>query len=143
MDFLDVIPLASCTAGGRIIRMISNNTLSEDVIPIFQVFISGVHRPDFDKFLVQPTRAREVSGSILKFYAPPQPQLDQIKQRGETPKIRLRARDGSGRISNNSWDFVYRMHGSSRRRRGGSEPQGYPGADDSNQECIFCDGKVD
>ena len=141
MDFVDVHPLASCTAGGRMIMMISNNTLAEDIIPIFQVFSDGAHRPDLDQFLVQPTRERGCAGSVLSFCAPPQPQLEQLEQGGEAVKIKLSARDGGGRVSSRSWDFVYRQHGG--RRGVGAGPYGYQGTGGPQHDCMFCEGRVD
>ena len=139
MDFVDALPLASCTSGGRDIRMISNTTLADDIVPIFQVLVSGSHRPDLDQFLVQPTRDKYSPGSVLKFSAPPQPRFGELDYGGERVQIKLTATDGTGRASSCSWDFEYSKHGVG----GGAGQHGYQGAGGQQWGCMFCLGLVD
>ena len=72
MDFVDANPLATCTSGGnsRVVMMVANQSLPEDVIPIFQIHVHGSHRPDLDQFLVQPTKQGWGTSSVIRFTTP-------------------------------------------------------------------------
>jgi len=147
MNFADANPLASCTAGGngRQIMMVAYDFLPEDVTPVFQIHTNGSHRPDLDQFLVQPTKERWGSASVIRFPSPAQPYLQQIR---EDFSVKLTAKDSSGRVSENKWDFDYVQHkksGASPRTGGGWQPAnngfgggGYQGTGQDRKDCFFC-----
>ena len=109
MMFVDAHPLASCDAGGngRTVVMISNLTLAEDVVPIFQLYVNGSHRPDLDQFLVQPTKESWSTTSAIRFSTPAQPNL--VRIHGEFT-VKLTAMDSSGQVCEEMWDFKYYPH---------------------------------
>ena len=156
MDFVDAAPLASCEAGGngRTVVMVENTTIPGDVRPIFQVHVQGNHRPDLDQFLVQPSKDEWAPTSVIKFVTPPQPNLKQIN---ELFKIKLTARDSSGKVSGSNWDFQYVKH-KTKSAEGGRGGWGWQGRKRDSQsdcgarhgghgygetECIFCRGILD
>ena len=169
MDFADANPLASCTAGGngRTVMMVANQTLPEDVKPIFQIHVQGNHRQDLDQFLVQPTKENWGPTSVIRFSTPAQPNLHEIN---ENFTVKLTARDSSGTVSNNKWDFQYVQHKkkeSEGNRSGGCGWQGghgcnnngygadnrggyrggygggYGGSGQGQRDCMFCGGLLD
>jgi hypothetical protein len=109
MNFVDAHPLASCDAGGngRMVLMIADNNLPKDVKPIFQVHVQGTHKPELDKFLVQPEKMDISPRSVLKFATPPQPNIRQIN---EAFSVKLTARNSVGIQSTNMWTFIYNEH---------------------------------
>eukprot|EP00090_Calanus_glacialis_P045552 TRINITY_DN8531_c0_g1_i1.p1 TRINITY_DN8531_c0_g1~~TRINITY_DN8531_c0_g1_i1.p1 ORF type:complete len:169 (-),score=40.36 TRINITY_DN8531_c0_g1_i1:52-558(-) len=156
MDFVDANPLATCTSGGnsRVVMMVANQSLPEDVIPIFQIHVHGSHRPDLDQFLVQPTKQGWGTSSVIRFTTPPQPNMNKIS---ENFSIKLTARNGSGNVSNSKFDFEYVEHNKvedGQKRGGGSGWQGgnnfnnncygapntggYGGMGQGRRDCLFC-----
>ena len=123
MNFVDVHPLATCEAGGngRTVVMVSNQTIPEDVVPVFQVFVQGIHRQDLDQFLVQPIKESWAATSAIRFSTPAQPNLGLIS---EDFSVILTAKDSSDKVCENKWEFQY-----SRHRR--------------DNYCIFCAGILD
>ena len=156
MDFVDANPLATCTSGGnsRVVMMVANQSLLEDVIPIFQIHVHGSHRPDLDQFLVQPTKQGWGTSSVIRFTTPPQPNLSKIY---ENFSIKLTARNGSGNVSSSKFDFEYVEHnkvedGQKIREGGGWQGGdsfnnncygGYGGTGQGRGDCMFCGGLLD
>ena len=154
MNFVDATPLASCDAGGngRTVVMVANQTLPADVRPIFQVHVQGSHRPDLDQYLVQPTKDHWAPTSVIKFATPPQPNLRQIN---ELFTVKLTARDSSGKVSGNNWDFQYVKHKTQAAEEGiggwgwqGWKSDygcgaGFGGHGYGQTECMFCKGILD
>ena len=101
MDFYDASPLKSCNRGGRKIIMVSEYPLAIDVFPKFQVHDeTGQHRPEFDKYLVQPGREEHTfkrHNHTLIFLSPEQKYLKHILDSSSNLFIKLLAeRKGDG-----------------------------------------------
>jgi len=119
MDFIDAHPLLSCVKGNRTIMMVSEYSLSKDVVPIFQIFTidpihqSEVHRVDLDHFLVQPEEVKEdscieVMDVHIIFRSPAQPRLELVT---EPFAIKLAVkRNGDSNICSKKFNFKYIEH---------------------------------
>ena len=125
MDFKIVNPRRSCGNGGRKIYMVSNNQVSEDTEPFFQIFCRDGHRLlDMEHLLSQPEREIDyvvVYASII-LMTPSQPNLETILSNGWS--IKLAARQSDGDDPENCFEFTYVAH-----------PDDTP--------CIFCDMQLD
>ena len=81
----EVSEAASCIMGGKkvIMRLCETRaemaTASEDLVPVFKVFVNGVARPDLEteRFIRQPSRESS-SLTWLLFISPAQPNMDNL-----------------------------------------------------------------
>ena len=84
----EVSDAASCIMGGKkvIMRLCEaraeaeqTEALSDDLVPVFKVFVNGVARPDLEteRFIRQPSR-QSSSLTWLLFYSPAQPNMDNL-----------------------------------------------------------------
>ena len=84
----EVSEAASCIMGGKkvIMRLCETRaemeeaeSPSEDLVPVFKVFVNGVARPDLEteRFIRQPSKSGS-SVTWLLFYSPAQPNMDNL-----------------------------------------------------------------
>ena len=85
----EVSDAASCIMGGKkvIMRLCearaeapeADSPSSEDLVPVFKVFVNGVARPDLEteRFIRQPSR-QSSSLTWLLFVSPAQPNMDNL-----------------------------------------------------------------
>ena len=85
----EVSDAASCIMGGKkvIMRLCESRAYgqepdspsSEDLVPVFKVFVNGVARPDLEteRFIRQPSR-QSSSLTWLLFISPAQPNMDNL-----------------------------------------------------------------
>ena len=65
----------SCIMGGKKVLMrLCEESESQEIFPVFKVYVNGVCRPDLERYIVQPNRERGGTTWII-FYSPPQPNL--------------------------------------------------------------------
>ena len=70
----------SCIMGGmKVIMRLCEDSVQQDLVPVFKVYVGGVARPDLEteRFIRQPHRESS-SLTWLLFYSPPQPNLDNL-----------------------------------------------------------------
>ena len=86
MRIHDVSSVVSCTMGGsKIYVVLQDISNTEDIIPVFQVFLHGAPQPNLQMLVNQPEK-ESGSDTWFSFYSPPQ---QHIKSMPEDAKLRL------------------------------------------------------
>ena len=111
----EVSDAASCIMGGKkvIMRLCESRAYgqegdspsSEDLVPVFKVFVNGVARPDLEteRFIRQPSR-QSSSLTWLLFYSPAQPNMDNLPS---DAKVKLTVMVNTFNISYNSHGNIF------------------------------------
>ena len=111
----EVSDAASCIMGGKkvIMRLCESRAYgqegdspsSEDLVPVFKVFVNGVARPDLEteRFIRQPSR-QSSSLTWLLFISPPQPNMDNLPS---DAKVKLTVMVNTFNISYNSHGNIF------------------------------------
>jgi len=115
LDIHDLTPNVSCNRGGSKIIMVSESSLTKDVIPQFQLWNNETGRRLEDKEEEERLLNNEidnvrVQNGWLRFQTPPQPKLEEILSKGYMFKL-VAKRSSDGAVSN-AFDFTYRVHDS-------------------------------
>merc|ERR1711936_402517 len=112
LEIYDCHPRKSNPDGGRKIMMISEYTLSDDVVPRFEVYdAEGHQREDVEEYIVQPIKSSSTmaikNATAIIFLTPQQPHWDTIQNLIPGYSLKLVAyREGDGRKSR-ALDFDY------------------------------------
>ena len=86
MRIHDVSSVVSCTRGGTKIYVVLRDISStEDLMPIFQVFLHGAPQANLQMLVNQPEK-ESGSDTWFSFYSPPQQNIQRLP---EDAKIRL------------------------------------------------------
>ena len=111
VTIVDAHPLASCTQGGgaRSVAMVADQTLPHDMMPVFQIYVQGTHRPDLEQFLVQPSKQNTGASSVIQFQTQAQPRIPLIT---EVFTVKLTTRDSRDNLSSDKFDFMHFQHSS-------------------------------
>merc|ERR1719219_2841257 len=105
LEVYDCHPRKSNLDGGRKIMMISEYTLSDDVVPRFELYdAEGHQRENVEEYLVQPIKSSSTmaikNATAIIFLTPRQPHWDTIKNLIPDYSLKLVAyREGDGRKS--------------------------------------------
>ena len=112
LDIHDLSANVSCSEGGSKIFMVSESSLSKDVIPEFQLWSKEtgqrIEEKEEEGLLNNKIDNRRVQNGWLRFISPPQPKLEEILSRGYMFKLVAR-RTLDGAVSN-AFDFSYTQH---------------------------------
>ena len=113
LDIHDLSANFSCSAGGSKIIMLSESSISKDVLPEFQLWSKETGQPienkdEEEELLNNAIENIRVQSGWLRFSTPPQPQLGEILSRGYMFKLVAR-RVEDGAVSN-PMDFFYTLH---------------------------------
>ena len=82
----DVSSVESCTKGGsRIFLVLQDISNTEEIMPVFQVFLHGAPQPHLQMLLNQPVKETG-SETWFSFYSPPQQNIQNLP---EDAKLRL------------------------------------------------------
>ena len=82
----DVSSVESCTRGGRrILLVLQDISNTEDIIPVFQVFLRGAPQPNLQMLVNQPEKETG-SETWFSFYSPPQQNIQNLP---DDAKLRL------------------------------------------------------
>ena len=124
LQFCHVFPQRGCARGGRKVVMISENTLTSDIIPIFLLFDKdGKQIKEKDHFVIQPFPGNiSILKEALILITPPQPHIEVIMNQGWSVKlVGVRKSDG---CESQKFSFNFVPH-------------------DYYDPCIFCSLKPD
>ena len=147
VTIVDAHPLASCTQGGgaRSVAMVADQTLPHDIMPVFQIYVQGTHRPDLEQFLVQPSKQSIGASTVIQFQTPAQPRLALIR---EEFTVKLTTRDSKGVVGREKFDFMYFQHSSSETQKQTSNGWRQPNYNFGRNSqpggiCVYCNGMYD
>merc|ERR1712141_755462 len=100
----DVSSVESCIMGGsRIFLVLQDISNTEDIIPVFQVFLHGAPQPNLQMLVNQPEKENG-SETWFSFYTPPQ---QNIKNLPEEAMLRFTVQDRqTGAVAEN-WSYFY------------------------------------